>query len=95
MEEICYEELDEGIREFVRELNEAGFETTSSCEGGPGHAAPYPMVVIKADILPLERKALILYMQGRGIECTVSEHYLCQVNRIMPESFVKVELWKL
>jgi len=36
--------LDEGIREVVLALTEAGVYTFESCEGGPGHAYPEPTV---------------------------------------------------
>lgn len=36
--------LDAGIRDAVLALREAGIETFESCEGGPGHACPEPMV---------------------------------------------------
>jgi len=47
--EIPYDELDEGIREYVRILSEGGIETYESCEGGPwkngkGHAFPEPTI---------------------------------------------------
>lgn len=36
--------LDPGIRPIVEALRSAGVETFESCEGGPGHALPEPMV---------------------------------------------------
>ena len=36
--------VDEGIRDAVRVLQDAGVETIESCEGGPGHAFPDPTV---------------------------------------------------
>ena len=39
-----YDALDNGIREAVRVLAEAGIETFESCEGGEGHAYPEPTV---------------------------------------------------
>lgn len=36
--------LDQGIEKAVRILNDHGVETFESCEGGPGHACPEPMV---------------------------------------------------
>lgn len=38
--------LDAGIRDYVLALREGGVETFESCEGGPGHASPVPMVRI-------------------------------------------------
>ncbi len=54
--EMNYEELDPGIREIVRRLNAAGFETTDSGDGvskpadwyASGEAIPFPHVVIAA-----------------------------------------------
>jgi len=37
-------DLDPGIRHAVEVLRAAGVETFESCEGGPGHANPDPMV---------------------------------------------------
>ena len=37
-------QLDEGIRNTVRILIEAGVETFESCQGGPGHSMPEPTV---------------------------------------------------
>jgi hypothetical protein len=37
-------EIDPGIRQAVRRLQEAAIETFESCEGGQGHAYPQPTV---------------------------------------------------
>ena len=37
-------ELDKGIEVVVRTLQENGIRTYESCEGGEGHAYPYPAV---------------------------------------------------
>ncbi len=42
--EIPYESLDEGIRDAVRILAEAGVETFESCQGGEGHAYAEPTI---------------------------------------------------
>jgi hypothetical protein len=50
---VNYEELDPGIREIVRALNDVGFETTDSGDGvskpadwyASGEAIPFPHVV--------------------------------------------------
>jgi hypothetical protein len=39
-----YDSLDDGIREAVKILAEAGIETFESCEGGEGHAYPEPTI---------------------------------------------------
>lgn len=41
---VPYESLDNGIRETVRILAEAGIETFESCQGGDGHAYAEPTV---------------------------------------------------
>jgi hypothetical protein len=41
---VPYDSLDNGIREAVRVLAEAGIETFESCEGGSGHAYPEPTI---------------------------------------------------
>lgn len=41
--------LEPGIAAAVIALNEAGIETFTSCEGGPGHAFPEPTVRFYAD----------------------------------------------
>ena len=42
--QIPFDSLDDGIREAVRALAEAGVETFESCQGGEGHAYPVPTV---------------------------------------------------
>src|ERR1700680_2107984 len=37
-------QIDLGIRQAVKRLQEHGIETCESCEGGPGHAYPEPTV---------------------------------------------------
>lgn len=37
-------EIDPGIKRAVLLLREAGIETFESCEGGPGHACPEPII---------------------------------------------------
>ena len=41
---LPYEAMDDGIREAVRLLAEAGVETFESCEGGNGHAYTEPTI---------------------------------------------------
>lgn len=41
---IPYDALDEGIRNAVRVLAEAGVETFESCQGGDGHAYAEPTI---------------------------------------------------
>lgn len=42
--QVPYNSLDEGIREAVRVLAEAGVETFESCQGGEGHAYAEPTI---------------------------------------------------
>lgn len=36
--------LDPGIRRYVQILRAGGIETFESCQGGPGHSSPEPMI---------------------------------------------------
>ncbi len=42
--------LEPGIAAAVHALNDAGIETFTSCEGGPGHAFPEPTVRLSGDL---------------------------------------------
>lgn len=61
-----YDELDPGIREIVRRLNDGGFLTTDSGDGvskprewfDAGDAIPYPHVVIASSPMGLAQEAL-------------------------------------
>lgn len=87
-------ELDVGIVDFVKNLQHAGFKTTGSCEGGDGHAFAVPTVQLDAQgDLPGTRQRVILWLGMRSMCATVSERYICQRNRVMPESYVEIELW--
>jgi hypothetical protein len=44
--EKIYQDVDPGIRPIVKLLNEAGFETFTSCQGGEGHSFFRPTVGI-------------------------------------------------
>ena len=41
-----YSEIDTGIRNLIRSLNDAGVVTMESCQGGPGHPYPAPWIRI-------------------------------------------------
>jgi hypothetical protein len=41
-----WDDMDPGIRPAVRLLREHGFETISSCQGGPGHPEPEPVILL-------------------------------------------------
>ena len=43
-EQEMLEALDPGIRRIVQILRENGIETYESCQGGPGHSYPEPVV---------------------------------------------------
>ena len=42
--EKIYQDVDPGIRPIVKLLNEAGYETFASCQGGEGHSFLRPTV---------------------------------------------------
>ncbi len=97
-------ELDPGIQETVMRLRNAGFETSGSCQGGSGHAFDRPTVqVCRGEGETLHETCLRLrawcmvelrpWRETKGGAFTVSIHYLCQADRVMPESFVQVEFW--
>ena len=44
--EKIYQDVDTGIRPIVELLNEAGYETFMSCQGGEGHSSLRPVVGI-------------------------------------------------
>jgi len=44
--EKIYQDVDTGIRPIVKLLNEAGYETFTSCQGGEGHSFFRPTVGI-------------------------------------------------
>jgi len=41
-------ELDDGIRDVVLAMRDAGFDTIGSCQGGQGHAHLRPIVFVRS-----------------------------------------------
>jgi hypothetical protein len=82
---VDYRYLDPGIRDIVRRLNEAGFETTDSGDGvskpremfEAGCAIPFPHVVAvsrpETMIADAERAAAVLG-EGWTVEASYSTH---------------------
>ncbi len=59
--------LDDGIREIVQLLREAGYETFTSCEGGRGHPFREPTVGLKFDGDYFEfRDRLVQFLHSQG-----------------------------
>ena len=88
--------VDAGIAVFVRLLNESGFPTIGSCEGGAGHQFALPTVQVRRPgDLDETRKALCAFLLDRGIEGfsvkTVAMHQ--RTASPEPYSYVEVELW--
>jgi hypothetical protein len=59
--------LDEGIREIVLVLRNAGYKTFTSCEGGRGHPFPVPTVGLRfeGDYFRF-RDRLVEFLQSEG-----------------------------
>lgn len=97
--QVPYDEIDPGIVDLVRMLNENGFRTTGSCEGGArhsDHSFSLPTVQIAAHPdLDETRKSLCQFLIGRGAEGfsvkTVSMHQKSEMPE--PYSYVEVEFW--
>lgn len=47
--EINYSEIDPAMRDFIKKLNQDGFETISCCQGGYGHPNQLPVVSFKVE----------------------------------------------
>lgn len=80
-----YAELDPGIRETVRQLNDAGFTTTDSGDGvskpraafDDGDAIPYPHVVVSSSPLGLVHDAVAVH-QLLGPEWDVEGTFIAE-----------------
>ena len=57
--------LDPGIARYVHILEQAGVATYESCQGGEGHASPYPMVFFRGN-----------YSEGLAALATALQHKL-------------------
>lgn len=90
------EEIDPLIRNLVIALNDAGFETTGSCEGGPGHAFELPTIVFAATEDKEEtRRDVTAWLIDHGVSgftIGVQYHHQCSV---FPDecTHVRLELW--
>ena len=60
---------DVGIAEFVRELNENGFETCFSCQGADGFGNPYVVTAAEGDF-DLLKSIVKRWFSGKVIACT-------------------------
>jgi hypothetical protein len=90
--------LDPGIRNLVRRLCSAGFATTASCEGGEGHAFPFPTVQIGPArygyTMQATAEQLSAWCADSGLDgYTVSTHRMYQRQRPMKESYIQLEVW--
>lgn len=75
MDTIDYDKLNPGIREVVRRLREAGFETADSGDGSThDHACdleePYVHIMVRPPYLILETDKLREVVESWGIELT-------------------------
>jgi hypothetical protein len=79
-------------------LNEAGFQTFSSCQGGPGHAFPRPTVQVRNPGQDIEdtRKALGAFLVEQGTKGFSVKTVAMHQQSVTPEpySYVEVELWR-
>lgn len=67
--DLCPEEIDEGIRDLVVDMNKEGFLTFTSCQGGEGHAFLSPFIGLfprKDKTMDEERRAIIVFLSKRG-----------------------------
>jgi hypothetical protein len=62
------DDLDEGIRDTVLLLNQGGFETFTSCEGGRGHSFQHATIGLELDgpYLVFENK-LVRFLRSHGM----------------------------
>jgi hypothetical protein len=95
--DVPYAALDPEIVPLVRRLNEGGFPTICSCQGGDGHAFKHPTIQVRRlGDLDATRKALCALLLKIGTEGfsvkTVSMHQKSAAPE--PYSYVEVELWR-
>ena len=96
MSTIPYGEIDAKIRPLVRTLNEHGFVTTASCQGGPGHGFLRPIVnVAPVGDLDETRKALCRFLVDGGAHAFSASTVSMHQDTVEPEpySYVQLELW--
>jgi hypothetical protein len=87
-------ECDPLIRPVVDVIWDGGFITTMSCEGGDGHAAPWPTVAVKAGLPPQSTAMdLALWLIEQGLAgCYVSVRHSVQASGIA-DTDVVAEWW--
>lgn len=102
LDRLIENELDPGIADVVIYLWQGGFDTFSSCQGGPGHAFHWPTIRINSGSLDLD--TLENRVAGWLIKGRYSGFYIKRVNAYQNEekpwlpdrqSFIEVEFWKL
>jgi len=96
MRDIPWDAIDEKIRPFVRVLNEAGFETFSSCEGHEdnGRGLAWVMFIPDGNVLEfVERLVPFLWDNGlAGATVSLGVNVTRTDRTHLPQ--VKVEWWR-
>lgn len=74
-------EIDPDIREAVLILRSHGVQTTESCQGGPGHACPEPVIYFAGNLYEGYRTYAIAKNYGLNVlsiayECGESDGWL-------------------
>lgn len=91
-----YSEIDPDILPLVELLNANGFPTTSSCQGGEGHAFPRPTIRIdpQGDCEGTATR-LSRFLLGRGAHgFSISRvHYHQKSEAPETYSYVELEIW--
>jgi len=90
---IPYDELDPEIVDVVRLINDGGFPTFFSCQGGEGHGFPLPTVLVRYDDdLDETRKALCRYLIDKGVEAFSAKTISMHQRTDKPESYSYIEI---
>ncbi len=93
---MCEPEIDPGIRRLVDLLNDVGFPTIGSCEGGEGHQFARPTVQVRPPgDLDNARKRLAEFLIKRGAQGFTLRTVCLHQKSAEPEeySFVELEFW--
>jgi hypothetical protein len=87
------ETLDPRIAPLVIKLNEEGFITSGSCQGGENHLHELPTVIFEPQAdLPKSRQKLKTWLLEQGISgFTIEEVYYYQ-NKENPEPYSRLRL---
>lgn len=95
-----YEPLDPHIAPVVTLLRENGFNTFTSCDGGPGHAFQMPTVRIDPVMAEVEVEASacacsLLKAGYKGFYVKICRGYggVLQAGEGTMDSFIEVEFW--